>query len=150
MRSYTVGERMIRHPYRVETTESINDALQFMNDHEIRHLPVIRDEKLVGIVSERDLKVAAALEQAPALQVGDVMKQDLFVVTRDTPISEVASEMAEGKIGSAIIVNREWQIEGIFTTTDALRILAESIEGETMDSFLTDWDDYEDASAMRM
>jgi len=117
-----------------------------MRELAIRHLPVLQDERLVGLVSERDLKAAASLPEAEAktLTVGDVMKRDVFVASADMQLSEVASEMAEGKLGSAIIVDAGGNVTGIFTTTDALRILAGLAEEGSIEEYLLDYESYDD------
>lgn len=117
-----------------------------MRELAIRHLPVLQDERLVGVVSERDLKPAASLPEVEtkALTVGDVMKRDVFVASTDMQLSEVASEMAEGKLGSAIIVDAGGNVAGIFTTTDALRILAGLAEEGSIEEYLLDYESYDD------
>jgi CBS domain-containing protein len=144
MKTYMIGDRMIRHPFVIGTDDSLEEAIKSMRENDIRHLPVVLNDRLVGIVSERDLKAAESLEKASLLTVGDIMKVDLFVVTKDTPLANVASEMADGKLGSAIIVDRSGKIEGIVTTTDALRMLSELIEDQTIESFISVYDEYED------
>jgi acetoin utilization protein AcuB len=115
-----------------------------MRELAIRHLPIVQEERLVGLVSERDLKAAWGLPEAKKLAVGDVMKRDVFVAHSDMALSEVASEMADGKLGSAIIVDAGGNVTGIFTTTDALRILASLAEDGSIEEYLLDYESYDD------
>ena len=141
MSSYRIDDQMVRHPIVIPPDAFVEDALLIMNENDLRHLPVVLDDELIGIVSERDLKSA---ERAyGALLVSDIMTRNLFVVRRNTPVADVAREMAAGKFGSALIVNDEGRIDGIFTTTDALRMLSDLLDDQPFDSLLSD-EDYED------
>lgn len=142
MRNMTISDHMIQRPYSVGPDHPIADAMELMRDCIIRHLPVVEDERLVGLVSERDLKAALSNERAKSLTVADIMKRDVYVVSRNTPISEVCNTMADNKMGSVVVVNADRQAIGIFTTTDALRLLAETIESGDIEDYLSD--DYQE------
>lgn len=144
MRDSKISQHMARYPHVIPPDLGLKDALDMMRELAIRHLPVLQEERLVGLVSERDLKAAASLPEAKTLNVGDVMKRDVFVASADMQLSEVASEMAEGKLGSAIIVDAGGNVTGIFTTTDALRILAGLAEEGSIEEYLLDYESYDD------
>jgi acetoin utilization protein AcuB len=120
----------------IDRKMTVRDAHRLMQEHGIRHLPVVDDGELVGIVSERDLHVIEALADAlVAVPVERIMREHPFVVTSDTALDEVALIMANGKYGSAIILGRDG-VEGIFTTVDACRALSDVLirsEEETLD-----------------
>lgn len=145
MRDSRIGFHMVKHPHSITPDVSITAAMDLMRSLNIRHLPVLEREKLVGLVSDRDLRGALALDKANQLRIGDVMKRDVFVTTPDTSLSDVAQEMALQKFGSALIVDRRGHITGIFTTTDALRILADLADEGKMDEYLVDFEEYCDA-----
>lgn len=142
MNDNMIGTYMVTHPFSVEPNHSVKAAAPLLREKHIRHLPVIKDKKLVGIVSERDIRAALALPQGNILTIGDIMTSDVYVATLTTPLSEVAYEMAEQKLGSALIVNSKKQVVGIFTTTDALRILSTLAEEGTLGEFVEE-EDYE-------
>lgn len=128
-----IGQYMVRSPKVADPSMRVSDALTFLRELRIRHLPVVESHRLVGIVSERDL-----IGASPSKRVGDIMKKRVFVASSKTPLSEVAAEMASNKIGSAVIVDMHNHVIGIFTTTDALRILAEIDEGDPISSYLAE------------
>lgn len=142
MYSTQIQDHMVRFPYVTLPDQAISDAMEYMKDLGVRHLPVVGDGKLSGIVSERDLKAALNLEHANHLTVGDVMQREIYMVRRHTPLAEVAEEMAIGKVGSAVIVDDSGNVSGIFTTTDALRLLANRLEEETF-ADISSFEDYE-------
>lgn len=97
-----------------------------MGQFGIRHLPVIDGNQLVGVISSRDLFLLDALKDRSLhlLKVGDVMTEPPYAVHAQTPISEVATEMAKLRIGSAVVLDGT-RVVGVFTTVDALHALAD-------------------------
>ena len=81
---------------------------------------------MVGLVSDRDLHLIETLDDVDprAVQVGEAMSQDPFVVAPDAPLDEVVHVMAERKYGSALVLQHD-KVVGIFTTVDACRAFAE-------------------------
>jgi len=104
-------------------------AIELMQEHGIRHLPVLDEEKLVGILSEGDLTAVEALEQTGlnAVTVAEAMTPEPYAVPASTSLAEVARRMADEKYGCAVIVDARGQVIDIFTTNDALRLLAEAL-----------------------
>ena len=100
-------------------------ARDVMNAHKIRHLPVLHGNRLVGLVSQRDLQLLETFRDVDPTEVTveEAMSQDVLVVAPDAELADVAAQMAERKCGSALIAQGE-QVRGIFTTIDALRALA--------------------------
>lgn len=115
----------------VDKNESIADVYKKMSEGGYRHIPVLDGSKPIGIISSRDLYVLDQVnEAADNITAGMLMTDMPYTAVVGTPMEEVAYEMSSRKIGSAIIVNGEGKIEGIFTTTDALNALVEILRGE--------------------
>jgi acetoin utilization protein AcuB len=123
-----IGRYMTKQPWTVPSNISLFDASELMRQHGIRHLPVVDDGELVGLVSDRDLRLAHALGGRPSARVRDAMTEPAFSVNADDPIADVARMMSERKYGSAVVVTRSGVVEGIFTAVDACRALAELLE----------------------
>jgi acetoin utilization protein AcuB len=121
-----VSRYMSAAPVAVQQRASLADAIALMQKHDVRHLPVLEASALVGIVSERDLAMAGALvpEAWEELRVAEAMTPEPYSVHPDTPITEVAAEMSEHRYGAAVIVGASHELLGLFTTSDALRVLA--------------------------
>jgi acetoin utilization protein AcuB len=118
----SVAHYMTHIPRTVERDASVGRAHSLMRELEIHHLPVTDQGKLVGEVSMRDLLVIEGLDgvDATRVPVEEAMIESPYTVLPEAPIDEVAAHMAAKRIGSAIVMGHEGNIEGIFTTTDAL------------------------------
>lgn len=108
---------------------AIDELRSLMEQHGIRHLPIVRGETVVGVVSDRDVRLALGLPTAEKIQVraADLMAAEPVAMSAATPLDEVAFAMAEQKIGSVLINDEEGKFLGIFTATDALNALIEII-----------------------
>ena len=124
----SVGAVMTAFPYFVEAQEPVTTAEARMEEHQIRHLPVLEHGKVVGIITARDLRmlVHASLpaRDKARIRARDVMHRDVYVTDIHTPLDEVLSEMVEHRLGSCV-VRRHGKLAGIFSTVDACRVLAE-------------------------
>ena len=130
-----VGERM-SHPVVFSRPDmSIQDALQLMRKENIRRTPVVKDGKLVGIVSDKDLLNASPSDATSLsiwelnyllskIKVEEVMTGVVITVTEDTPIEEAARIMSDNKIGGLPVL-RNGSVVGIITETDLFHLLLE-------------------------
>jgi len=130
-----VGERMSRPVISVTPDTPINDALAMFRKEHIRRAPVMKDGKLVGIVSERDLLNASPSPVTTLsiwemnyliskVTIKNVMTKKVITVEQDTPIEEAARIMADKKIGGVPVVSGG-KVVGIITETDLFKILLE-------------------------
>jgi CBS domain-containing protein len=119
---------MTRNPVTIAHDESLSRARRMMLTYRIRHLPVVYDGRLVGILSQRDLYRfdSPDLDQDYFL-VEKAMTKDAYAVTPRSPLREAAAQMAERRCGAAVVVDGQ-RVVGLLTATDALRALAVVIE----------------------
>ncbi|WP_375767910.1 CBS domain-containing protein [Archangium gephyra] len=122
--SHVIDEFMTRTVHTIGTQSPLAEAHRIMNEHAIRHLPVLEGGKLVGVVSMRDLHLIETLKGVDPKEVAveEAMAQDAYTVPPGTALLEVARTMAMHKYGSAVVA-RDGRVEGIFTTIDALKAL---------------------------
>lgn len=122
---YPVGAVMMPPVYVLAPTDSLTVARETMHDHAVRHLPVVDDGRLVGVITLSDLYAAEAILAADPDEtpVDALMARELYAVEPGTPLADVVDEMARRHLGSALVVERG-RLVGMFTTTDACRQLA--------------------------
>jgi len=122
----TIETYMTTLPHSIGDEQTLSKASQIMKERNIRHLPVLRGGKLLGILTDRDVHLIESLGGANAetLPVSEAMTEEPFTVSPDAALSEVAEEMAANKYGSAVVVNHH-KVVGIFTAVDACRTLSE-------------------------
>ncbi|HEY5678100.1 MAG TPA: CBS domain-containing protein [Myxococcales bacterium] len=112
-----VRELMSRLPVTVRDTDDVMLALQLMAWAEIRHLPVLHDERLVGVVSERDL-LANRSSNPP---VAEVMTAPAQVAGPDDDVAEAARRMVGARLGCLPVVERG-RLVGMITVTDLVAL----------------------------
>jgi acetoin utilization protein AcuB len=129
----TVKRYMSRQPWTISPSAKMSEAHRVMREHHIRHLPVLDEGKLVGIVSERDLHLIETLPGSDPedVTVDEAMIADVYAVSPDEEVDKVIEKMADNKLGSALVVTRNGKVEGIFTTIDALQCFADVLRRAT-------------------
>ncbi len=132
-----VGERMTHPVISVGPDVPVMDALDMLRREHIRRAPVIENGKLVGFVSENDLRNASP-GQATTLSVWEinylvskitvrkVMTREVITTIEDTPIEEAARIMADHKVGGLPVL-RDGKVVGIITETDIFKIMLEML-----------------------
>lgn len=130
-----VGERMSRPVISVSPDDPIQEVLAMFKNERIRRAPVMKEGRLLGIVSERDL-LNASPSSATTLsvwemhyliskvKVKDVMTRKVITVDKDTPIEEAARIMADKKIGGLPVISSD-KVVGMITETDLFKIFLE-------------------------
>ncbi|NVJ10236.1 CBS domain-containing protein [Myxococcus sp. AM001] len=128
-----VGELMTRDVVTLKETQNLAKADELLRLHRIRHLPVVRQDKLVGLITHRDLLRAAATHATdPAAQplwAADIMTRDVQTVRPDTPLRRAVTLMLEHKYGCLPVVDEGGVLQGLLTEADLVRY-AQHLIGE--------------------
>jgi acetoin utilization protein AcuB len=106
--------------------QTMSVAHRMMREHRIRHLPVLHQGKLVGVVSDRDLRTIETIQEVDPtkIAVSEAMTTDTYVVGPEAKLDEVVGMMATHKYGSAVVTDHG-HVVGIFTTVDACSAFAD-------------------------
>ncbi len=118
----------------VELNDSIQKASQLFNEHRIRSLPVLDSGRLVGIVSDRDLKKASVSEDSgldpneliylnTRIKIAEIMTADPLTASPDVTVDEIANIMYHKKISGMPVVNSSGELVGMITQGDIFRLL---------------------------
>lgn len=118
---------MSRDVITVPPSATVADALDTLNANAIRHLPVVDGGKVVGILSDRDLRMAMGGRPDEAA-VADVMTPDPLTLTSGTVVEVAGRLMVEHSVGCVPVVD-DGQLVGILTESDLLRSFVELLAG---------------------
>ncbi len=131
-----VGRRMTRDPKTVSPADSLAHAAKVMRDFRIHHLPVVEEERLVGILSDTDLRNAAlAAGQAPVpgelpvtdRKVGEVMQAEVWSLTPEDSVEDALLILRRKKFGCLPVVSGD-RLVGILTKTDMIDTFVDVLE----------------------
>jgi acetoin utilization protein AcuB len=121
----TIRQHMTVCPHTIGAGQKLSVAHRLMRDYQIRHLPVLDQGQLVGILSQRDLYFIETLKgvDPDAVTVEEAMSAEPFTIDPEASVERVAREMAANKYGAAVVIDGT-HVVGVFTTTDALKALS--------------------------
>jgi len=132
-----VSEAMTSKPATVDAASSIRGVIHKLLELDVRHLPIVHDGRLVGIVSDRDLRdVMSRLVAEGATDpdrilrapIADLMSADVLTVDPETELGDVADLMIEHRIGALPVVTPgTGDLVGIISYVDVLRATREAM-----------------------
>jgi len=130
-----VKNRMTADPVTVTPEDSLAHALRLTREHRIRHLPVVRNGELVGILSDRDIRTAmpspievADPERASMLEhtpVERVMTREVITAGPFDAVEDAAEQICSHRIGALPVVDAHGRLLGMITETDVVDAFAE-------------------------
>jgi CBS domain-containing protein len=132
----TVRDLMAQNPATLDRNETVDLADSIMNLGRIRHMPVVDDGKVVGILSQRDLFRSALIVALgfgrrttsaliKTIKIKEIMTEHVITITPDVAAKDAARLMIDKKIGCLPVVENE-KLIGLITETDILRYVVES------------------------
>ncbi|MCA9519751.1 MAG: CBS domain-containing protein [Myxococcales bacterium] len=127
-----VSEIMTTEPIVIEATQRVRDALEILSRENIRHLPVLDEGELRGVLSDRDLRTflvsdfydfdAEEAESRLDSRVSEIMIGDVVSVEPETTVAEVVRMMIDQKFGALPVVDfSTGELLGIVSYIDILR-----------------------------
>jgi acetoin utilization protein AcuB len=114
-----VSKIMSANPVTISPDKRVGQALKLMQKHNIRHLPVVKDDHMVGWITSRDLREVLLASMLEKITVEDVMLKSPITVTPDTPVEEAARSIYEHKIGGMPVLE-EGRLVGVITMMDLI------------------------------
>jgi CBS domain-containing protein len=114
-----VSKCMTRDVQVVKPTDSIRDAARMMAEIDAGALPVAQDDRLVGMITDRDIAVRAVAEgKSPDTAIRDVMSREVLYCFDDQELKDIARNMGEMKVRRLPVVTREKRLVGIVSLGD--------------------------------
>jgi acetoin utilization protein AcuB len=129
-----VNNWMSKDVITIDVSESMHAAIKLMKQNDIRMLPVVKKGKLVGVVTDRDLKRSSAsdattldvhelLYLVSKIKVQEVMTKNAITVPQNYTIEETAEVLLKNKISGVPVVDQNGEIVGTITQTDLFRVI---------------------------
>jgi len=128
-----VSKCMTRDVELVSPTQTIREAAQMMAELDAGALPVQQDDRLVGMITDRDIAVRAVAQgKSPETPVRDVMSPEVLYCFDDQEIEDVSRNMGEVKVRRLPVVNRDKRLVGIISIGDLALKEEQTLTGSTI------------------
>jgi len=125
---------MSKNVITVDVNDSMHEAIKLLKENKIKMLPVMKKGKLVGIVTDRDLKRASASDATTLdvhellflvskIKIKGIMTKDPIMIPEDFTVEETAEVLLKNKISGAPVIDNEGKIVGVITQTDLFKVL---------------------------
>ncbi|MGZ3744118.1 MAG: CBS domain-containing protein [Pseudobdellovibrionaceae bacterium] len=124
-----IEKYMTTSPHSIGADQPLIKAEKMMRELNIRHLPVLDGGRLIGILSDRDIKFIESFKDVDpkTVTVSEACTEEPYIVSPKAPLNEVCGEMAQHKYGSVLVIDNN-KLVGIFTWIDALQALNTLLE----------------------
>jgi len=124
---------MTPDPITIDARASIGDAIAAVSEHGVRHLPIVEDGALVGVLSDRDLRRvegllavdaedAALVERRLAVPAATLLQGAAVTVPLDASLAAIIDRMLEAHVGAVVVVGPGKRVCGIVSYVDVLRV----------------------------
>ena len=131
-----VSELMTPHPKTLDVAATVRAAVTLMNELDVRHIPVLDQGDLVGVLSDRDLKLALGAEGQDAeawsrqleLPVTQIMSSDVITVGSEDDVRDAIDTMLDNRLSSVPVVTEDPpELVGILSYVDVLRAARDAL-----------------------
>lgn len=124
-----VKDYMTHNPVILSTEEDINVAFNILTDNKVRQAPVLEDGELVGIVTDRDLRMAIVQHLTdPNINIRSVMTSNPVVIYEDSNLIEATYLISKHRFNALPVLSRKGKLLGILTSKDLIGSLAKQLE----------------------
>jgi len=125
---------MSKNVIAIDINDSMQEAIRLLKENDIKMMPVLKKGKLVGIITDRDLKRASASDATTLdvhellflvskIKIKDIMTKDPIMIPEDFTVEETAEILLKNKISGAPVIDNEGKVVGTITQTDLFRVL---------------------------
>ena len=127
-----VEKYMSHTPITIRDNTVYSKAFNIMQEKDLHHLPVVNEKnEVVGILTRRDLQIAAQHFREAPVEVSDVMHTQVVTISPDEPLVVAARQMIDKRIGGLPVLDDNGEMVGILTETDLLRVLIDLLGKDT-------------------
>ena len=130
-----VSDVMTPNPRTVQLSDTIEDAAKIMRDEDTGAVPVIEDDRVVGMITDRDIVIRAVADGDFECTIDDIVSDDVVCATPDMTTAEAAELMSEHQIRRLPVVDEDERLVGILSIGDiAVKEGRDARTGETLEN----------------
>ena len=130
-----VSEVMTPNPRTVQLSDTIEDAARIMRDEDTGAVPVIEDDRVVGMITDRDIVIRAVADGDFECTIDDIVSDDVVCATPEMTTAEAADLMSEHQIRRLPVVDEDERLVGILSIGDiAVKEGRDARTGETLEN----------------
>lgn len=126
-RQFYARDIMHKHVIALAPEQTIQDALNLLAQNSFRHLPIIKGEVMIGIISDRLLFQKLAAKSSYSTSLESIMVRNIITALPQTNIVEIARAMMVEKISCLPVTDEELHLKGIITTSDLLKVIVQKL-----------------------
>jgi CBS domain-containing protein len=129
----SIQDTMTSNPTRVGPTNTAAEAAKIMKAEDIGSLPIVEDDRVVGVITDRDLAIRIVAEgRDTETTVGDIASKDVVTIDPEQTIDEAARLMAEHQIRRLPVVEEDGRLVGILAQADIAQTGQDALTGDTV------------------
>jgi CBS domain-containing protein len=129
----SIQEAMTPNPSTVEPATTAQEAAKLMKSEDIGSLPIVEGNKLVGVITDRDVAIRIVAEgRGPDTTVGEIASKDVVTVDPEQSLEEAARLMAERQVRRLPVVEEDGRLVGILAQADIAQTGHDALTGETV------------------
>ena len=129
----SIQEAMTPNPTTVEPTTTVQEAAKSMKSEDIGSLPIVDGDKLVGVITDRDLAIRVVAEgRGTDTTVGEIASKDVVTVDPQQSIDDATRLMAEHQVRRLPVVEEDGRLVGILAQADVAQTGHDALTGETV------------------
>ena len=129
----TIQEAMTSNPTRIGPTNTVGEAAQIMKAEDVGSLPIVEGDKLVGVITDRDLAIRIVAEsRGTDTTVGDIASKNVVTVDPEQSLEDAARLMAEHQIRRLPVVEEDGRLVGILAQADIAQAGHDALTGDTV------------------
>jgi CBS domain-containing protein len=129
----SIQEAMTPNPTTVEPTTTAEEAARIIKSEDIGSLPIVEGDKLVGVITDRDLAIRIIAEgRGIDTPVGEIASKDVVTVGPEQSLEEAARLMAEHQVRRLPVVEEDGRLVGILAQADVAQTGHDALTGETV------------------
>lgn len=122
-----VANYMTRNPITIAPNTGVGEALSIMRQKNVRHLPVVENGKVLGIITDKDINGCLDPTLLSDLTMADIMTRNPVVIQENTTIQD-AARLIFNKKTTGLLIIKNGQLTGIVTLADMLKVLVEILD----------------------